>query len=247
MQKLNCPTGKGGTWEKLRLLLWGLTLLCPALVKDTKLLEVYRHLQNMNVQGNSVTFGHCSTVDGATMWYLAKKKRKCSYVERRESPLVQQQLHHPLNHNTDVWHWEHSSGCICICIKHHWLYEAMPGELFSSMRDNVKHQQIMAKSCILNTYISATDADEILYVFIPVHPMTDVWHWDFSCIWSDLLHPVLLFCRCTCHCSAGISSFYVVCKSIDRLDGSYRGYILTVKHCNELHWHNERGCITAKR
>ena len=118
---------------------------------------------------------------------------------------------------------------------------------FSSMRDNVKHQQIMAKSCILNTYISATDADEILYVFIPVHPMTDVWHWDFSCIWSDLLHPVLLFCRCTCHCSAGISSFYVVCKSIDRLDGSYRGYILTVKHCNELHWHNERGCITARR
>ena len=48
-----------------------------------------------------------------------QKKRKCSYVERRESPLVQQQLHHPLNHNTDVWHWEHSSGCICICIKHH--------------------------------------------------------------------------------------------------------------------------------
>ena len=118
---------------------------------------------------------------------------------------------------------------------------------FSSMRDNVKHQQIMAKSCILNTYISATDADDILYVFIPVHPMTDVWHWDFSCIWSDLLHPVLLFCRCTCHCSAGISSFYVVCKSIDRLDGSYSGYILTVKHCNELHGHNERGCITARR
>ena len=86
MQKLNCPTGKGGTWEKLRLLLWGLTLLCPALVKDTKLLEVYRHLQNMNVQGNSVTFGPCSTVDGATMWYLAKKKKKVLLCWEKREP-----------------------------------------------------------------------------------------------------------------------------------------------------------------
>ena len=85
MQKLNCPTGKGGTWEKLRLLLWGLTLLCPALVKDTKLLEVYRHLQNMNVQGNSVTFGHCSTVDGATMWYLAKKSESAPMLREERA------------------------------------------------------------------------------------------------------------------------------------------------------------------
>ena len=193
MQKLNCPTGKGGTWEKLRLLLWGLTLLCPALVKDTKLLEVYRHLQNMNVQGNSVTFDHCSTVDGATMWYLAKKNESAPmYREKREpsgattaAPPSQPQHWH-VTLRTQLWmHLHLHQAPLALWSYARWTFS-------SSMRDNVKHQQIMAKSCILNTYIS-------------------YWcRWNFICIYTSAPHDWRVTLRLQLHLEWSFASSSVV-------------------------------------
>ena len=129
----------------------------------------------MNVQGNSVTFGHCSTVDGATSNVISGKKSESAPMLREERALWCNNSCTTLSATTLTCDIENTAldafasassttGSMKLC----------QVNFFSSMRDNVKHQQIMAKSCILNTYISATDADEILYVFIPVHPMTDV-------------------------------------------------------------------------